>query len=135
MSTGRRTRRPSHPVDVAAYQELIEKACEAFTEDVSYAVAMARSAVAITRKRDMWQARRELRTAEAAAHQQCNEHDFDCHAVSPCGTGDCKFATGEYAQLHVSAPGTSSRVQNRSTGAYSLEPAVTALAERRLRSL
>ena len=135
MSPTRRTRRPSNPVDVAAFRSHVDEALEAFTTDVSYAVAMARSAVAITRKREMWQVRRELRAAETTAHELCQQHDFDCHAVSACGTGDCKFATADHASLHGEAPGTTARPQTRSTGRYSMEHAVNALADRRLRAL
>jgi hypothetical protein len=57
----RRLRNRTNPVDVAAFRHQIEQAMEAFQTDVSYAVHMARAAVTITRKREVWQARREAR--------------------------------------------------------------------------
>lgn len=130
MST-RRPRRAPEPIDVTPFREHIAEALAAFATDVSYAVAMARAAVIIVKKRQVWQARKELRAAEAQAHAECRQATFDCHAVSPCGAGDCKFAQGEYAALDVAAPGTAVRPQQRSIGGYSLEPAVAALVARR----
>ncbi len=60
----RRSRRNHAPVDVTAFQRQIEQAMDAFAEDVSYAVQMARSAVTIVRKREVWQARRDARERE-----------------------------------------------------------------------
>jgi hypothetical protein len=60
----RRTRSRVNPVDVAAFRPAIDQAMEAFQADVSYAVLMARAAVTIVRKREVWQARRDARTAE-----------------------------------------------------------------------
>lgn len=57
----RRTRHRINPVDVAAFRPHIDQAMEAFQSDVSYAVQMARAAVTIVRKREVWQARREAR--------------------------------------------------------------------------
>ncbi len=54
-------RRGYTAVDVTAFQGPIEQAMQAFQDDVSYAVQMARAAVTITRKREVWQARREAR--------------------------------------------------------------------------
>lgn len=51
--------RPRGPVDVTRFQSEVDAALEAFAVDVSYAVAMARAAVTITRKRAVWQARRD----------------------------------------------------------------------------
>lgn len=56
----RKPRRPS-PVDVRIFAEEVENALGAFATDVTYAVLMARAAVTITRKREVWQARRDLR--------------------------------------------------------------------------
>lgn len=60
----RRTRRAS-PVDVTRFRPQIDAAMDAFSSDVSYAVAMARSAVTIVRKREVWQARRDARNQES----------------------------------------------------------------------
>jgi hypothetical protein len=49
--------RRTRPVDVASFTTDIDSALRAFATDVSYAVAMARSAVTIGRKRQIWAAR------------------------------------------------------------------------------
>lgn len=120
------------PADLRRFAAHVEAAVVAFREDVSYAVSMARAAVVIDRKRQVWQARKELREAETRARAECaRTAAFDCHAMSPCGVGDCKFATGEHAQLDVYTTGTTTRPQASNTGGYSIEPAVSALVESR----
>lgn len=47
------------PVDVTRFHGEVRAAIDAFQIDVSYAVAMARAAVTITRKRAVWQQRRD----------------------------------------------------------------------------
>lgn len=59
--TLRRVRSRINPVDVNHFKPVVDQAMEAFTEDVSYAVHMARAAVTIVRKREVWQARREAK--------------------------------------------------------------------------
>ncbi len=61
-----RTRR-RYTVDVARFRPQIDQAMAAFQEDVSYAVQMARAAVTINRKREVWQARREAREQNATS--------------------------------------------------------------------
>lgn len=61
QALARRSRKRLNPVDVSAFTHQIEAAMEAFSNDVSYAVEMARSAVNIARKREIWQARRDTR--------------------------------------------------------------------------
>ncbi len=51
--------RPRGPVDVSRFHADVQAALEAFGTDVSYCVAMARAAVTITRKRAVWQQRRD----------------------------------------------------------------------------
>jgi len=131
----RRTRR-GQSADLSAFADQVDAALSAFAEDVYYAVAMARAAVVIDRKRRVWQARKDLREAEARAHHECRDTgEFDCHAESPCGTGDCKFAAGEHANLATTAPGSTIRPQRSNRSTYSLEPAVSALADRRAGTL
>lgn len=60
-----RVPRPRGPVDVTRYHRDVEAAIRAFGDDVSYAVAMARAAVTITRKRAVWQQRREETSGSA----------------------------------------------------------------------
>jgi hypothetical protein len=114
----------------ALLQQRIDAALEAFATDITYAVSIARAAVVITNKRRAYLARRALLEAEAAAHAECAPLSFECHALSPCGTGDCKFARDSLATLVVPAAGTSKRPQAASTGGYDLQPAITALARR-----
>lgn len=57
----RRSRTRINPVDVSSFRPQIDQAMEAFQADVSYAVQMARAAVTIVRKREVWQARRDAR--------------------------------------------------------------------------
>lgn len=132
----RRSRRTLQPADPAMFTAHVEAALAAFAADVSYAVNMARAATVIGRKRAVWQARKELRAAEARAHAECRDTEpFDCHAVAACGTGDCKFAVGEHATLTVAASGGAGvRPQATPDGlheTYSLEEAVNALADSR----
>jgi Tfp pilus assembly protein PilX len=128
MTAAPRHRRPARPVDVTAFTGQVDAALAAFAQDVSYAV--------IANKRAMWAARAELRAAESRAHVLCAATDaFECHATAACGTGDCKFAAGEHAQLVTrAAAGTTRRPQASSTGPYSLDTAVAALAAHRRRS-
>lgn len=58
-------RRGYAAVDVTAFRPTIEQAMEAFQNDVSYAVCMARAAVTIVKKREVWQARRDARDTGA----------------------------------------------------------------------
>lgn len=60
----RRPRRATEVTDTRRFHIDIEKAMEAFQADVTYAVLMARAAVTITRKREVWQARREAKAAQ-----------------------------------------------------------------------
>lgn len=67
--TLRRQRRGANPVDLELFYDQVESAMTAFSTDVSYAVLMARAAVTITRKREVWKARREQRRTDAANRQ------------------------------------------------------------------
>lgn len=138
MTTATRTR--PVPVDLDRFAETVNRALDAFTGDVCYAEAIAQAAVSINRKRATFAARRTLRAAETAAHAECRRAGpFVCDAQAACGTGDCKFATGTHAALSAPAEqGTHRRPQPHSGGqhgAYSLEQAVAALADRELAKL
>lgn len=63
VHTLRRARNRINPVDVRRFRPQIDVAMEAFQHDVSYAVLIARAAVTITRKREVWQARRQAGAA------------------------------------------------------------------------
>jgi Tfp pilus assembly protein PilX len=122
------------PVEVSGFHDTVTRAMHAFSSDVSYAVAMARAATAIRRKRALWHARRALKDAEADARAQCADTEpFDCHATAPCGVGDCKFAHDDLASMTgVAADGPHHRPQAVAAGPYSLDRAVDAYAERAL---
>lgn len=57
----RRTRRGTTPVAVDKFTDHIDKALTAFRADATYSVLIARAAVTIARKREVWQQRRENR--------------------------------------------------------------------------
>lgn len=61
----RRPRRAATPHDIHRFHPDIDQAMEAFRADVSYAVQMARAAVTIVKKREVWQARRDARAQGA----------------------------------------------------------------------
>jgi hypothetical protein len=132
--TPRRVPRPrAAPVDTACFADALNAAYLAFSGDVSYAVAMARAAVTIVRKRAVWQARRDTRQAEATARVLCESAgSFHCSVEDPCGTGGCKFAVGEMALVQVpECAGPTRRPQQRSRGTYSIEAAVKPLIDLR----
>lgn len=51
--------RRARQIDVDKYESLVESALTAFSQDVSYIISMARSAVTIENKRDTWRKRTE----------------------------------------------------------------------------
>jgi hypothetical protein len=55
----RRPRRGTNPVAIDQFTDQINRALAAFHEDADYAVKMARAAVTIARKRQIWQTRRD----------------------------------------------------------------------------
>jgi hypothetical protein len=61
--TAARQQRRSRPVDVSTFAGDVDAALTAFSADVSYAVSMARSAVTIGRKRQMWHDRKQQKNA------------------------------------------------------------------------
>jgi hypothetical protein len=63
----RRVRSRIAPVDIAHFRPQVDTAMQAFQSDVSYAVLMARAAVTIVRKREVWQARRDARNSDGAS--------------------------------------------------------------------
>lgn len=124
-------RQQPEPIDVSPFTHHVAAARRAFLADVTYAVNIARAGAAILRKRDISAARRRIREAETTAHLECRDTEpFECHAHSACGTGDCKFATTDLAALTAAGSGTRERPQRRNAGTYSIEPAVTELADR-----
>ncbi len=62
-----RTSRRKHVIDIQLFRPQIDQALQAFQQDVTYAVQMARAAVTINRKREVWQARRAARQENAAS--------------------------------------------------------------------
>lgn len=151
MSTSpRRIPRQRVPIDTQRFTAELESAYVAFGADASYAAAMARNAVTIQRKRSVWQARRDQKTildeagptwqarrdivlAEQVARELCEDAaPFRCTTISPCGTGDCKFAAGEMALLDIpDRRGPCQRPQTSNRHRYTTEAAVAALSAHR----
>jgi hypothetical protein len=113
-------------VDVSKYEPLLAEALRAYALDESYAVAVSRQAITVQNKRRVWQARLELRAAEASARQQCVTSDARVCAVgSPCGTGECPFAASEMASLLCEArSGKTTRPIPSAYDHYTIESAV-----------
>lgn len=121
------------PVDFDRFASLLAEADRAYRLDVSYAIAVCGAARSIESKREVWKLRLELRSASKTAQLQCRKvTQFKCDNTSPCGLGDCKFAQGEMALLHIQSPGHTMRPQVDSQPSYGLEGAVESL--RQLRS-
>lgn len=106
------------------YSDLLASAYRAFSSDVSYAVAIAKQASALQKKRAVWSLRMELRAAEKQARAQCAASaPFSCKVQSPCGTGDCLFSSGDLSKLVV--PLTEIDIDKPHGGtAYNIEAAV-----------
>lgn len=105
------------------------EALRAFQADSAYATSMARTASAILAKRRVWSVRTEVRAAERDARAACADAGVRVCAVrSPCGTGDCPFATAALPTAPVVVPGPTARpVRFAHWGSYSLEPVVDSL--------
>jgi hypothetical protein len=84
-------------------REQVEAALAAFTEDHSYAAMMASAAVAVLRKKHVAVLRTTLRSAAREAVTACERlgGSFRCAAAAPCGTGDCRLASGLLTGLAV----------------------------------
>ena len=122
-------------VDVNRFASLLEEANRAYRIDVSYAIAICGAARSIESKRDVWKLRLELRAASKSAQLQCRKvPQFRCDNLSPCGLGNCKFAQGEMALLHIQSPGHTMRPQLDSQPSYGLEGAVDSLRQLRASS-
>jgi hypothetical protein len=119
--------------EVASLSGTVLEAVRAFASDVSYAVSMSRAAVAIEKKREVWRARIELRTAEATARAQCAQAGgFFCVSQSPCGTGACPFASGDLRNLVLpKCSGSTPRPRASLYDDYSIECAVGPLRDLR----
>lgn len=131
----RHTTRQFQRSNVGEFDEVVEAAKEAFGTDPAYAIAVMRSANSTVSKRLTFEIKTDLERAEADAHRRCEAvPKFFCRAKAPCGTGDCRFAEGEMAQITVKdSRGLAFRPQLHSLGSYSLEDAVIPLRELRMR--
>lgn len=121
-------------IDTTPFAGVMAEALIAYQLDSGLAVAMCNSAVAIKSKRLSWACRSELRKAEAEAVAACRLlPTFTCSSPSPCGTGGCRWATGELALLSIPAkPGRGTRPQPHEFGpSYDVEHAVKALVAMR----
>lgn len=123
------------PTGAGALSDLLRQALGAFTSDVSYAVAISRSAASVESKRVVLRLRAEVRHAESVARKQCAmSGDFFCSNPSPCGVGQCPFAKGDLAKLRVDCTaGSTSRPQVSLYDNYSIDQAIAPL--RKLRGL
>jgi hypothetical protein len=113
---------------------VLRAALEAFGEDVSYAVAMLRTASSILAKRQVWALRVELRGEEERARGECSAGvEFFCENRSPCGTGSqCKYARGDLVLLDIPTyQGGTARPQVSLYDSYAIESAVRPLQELR----
>jgi len=118
--------RASREVDTSRFESLMEEALRAYGVDESYAVAMARQAITVQNKRRVWQARLELRQAEASARSQCQDSDARfCAVNAPCGTGECPFASAELREIVTdSRAGKTTRPIPALYDQYTIESAV-----------
>lgn len=123
---------PRHPQDpdCSPFAELMAEALRAFATDVEYATAMAARASVVLVRRQVWQARTDVRQAEAAAVARCRAAgSFTCDADTlVCGIGSCRWATPELATVVVmtTAEGrTAGRPRRRPQLTSSGEPATT----------
>lgn len=88
-------------VDVSPFRPVVDRAELAFAQDFGYAEAMLRAATAIHKKRDVWECRSRLRESERVARVHCIRDGKDCDSLSPCGFGDCRYATDKNADVVV----------------------------------
>lgn len=128
-------------IDTAPFEPLVAEFLQAAQLDVSYAVAIASSAVQIEAKRARWAARSELRAAAREAISACSQlPEFLCEVTEACGTGvSCPFAQPEHAEplrgVHCDQPsrhrsGSVDRPQPHVNGPrFDLEPAIARLVE------
>ncbi len=109
-------------------------ALEAFSSDASYAVAVVTAARNLKEKGANKQLKADVQHAEASARHLCEQAEpFICMTQSPCGTGSCKYAVGEFALIsNPRCKGTTSRPQQFATGgSYSSESVLFSLTELR----
>lgn len=121
-------------IDTSKFEGVMAEAMKAYSLDPDLACQMARNASAILRKRLSWTCRSELRRAEAEAVAACRmQPTFTCTNPSPCGTGGCRWATGDLALLDLpEVPGKSQRPQPRDGHAtFDVEQALKPLLELR----
>lgn len=121
--------RRSVEIDTDSFSDLVDEAGRAFGHDVLYAVSMLKAAQTIRRKRDIWQAKKDLREAEKQAVELCSKAGtFVCSNRTPCGTGSCKFASGDLALITIeSVNGSVQRPQEWASGSYELSDALEEL--------
>lgn len=94
----------SPEIDCLVFVGLVDEALRAFETDPEYATKMARRASTIQGKRKVWSIRTELRQVERVARVKCiDAHVFYCTVQGPCGTGQCPFAEGDFADVHIPA--------------------------------
>lgn len=105
----------------------VAAALDAFGRDHSYAAAMAQAAVALLHRRHTATLRRQLRQSAAIAVTACSAPP-GCRLTTPCGTGQCVFASGVLKEI----TGPSARGRMRRPRGFSGAPGFSpddALAE------
>ena len=114
------------------HSSLIHQALFAFRMDSNYAISMMRQAMNITKKRETWQVRLELRDADRAARKACSEQTFVCKVRTPCGTGDCRFSVGDMVEIEKVA--FKEAKTDKPQGGYACDPDAAVDALRRIRA-
>jgi hypothetical protein len=112
-----------------AAMPLAAEAYDAMRSDVSYVMAIAKSAVTVLAKQHQWRLRSELRAAQADAMEQCSRAaGVTCDNATACGTGACLFASGIYKQVTSPAgEGRTARPANHRGGPFSSDSALADL--------
>ena len=133
-------------IDTTPFEAVMAEALVAYTLDSGMLERMLWSAQNIMRKRRAWNLRAELKENEARAGAECEASELrSCVVTSPCSTGSCPWATGDFALLTdvPSLPSKGSST-NRATRpqprpdhvpglVYSIEAALIPLVELRTR--
>jgi len=129
--------RVSRAIDTAPFENIIQESLRAYRQDPTYAVDMAKQAVAIKKKRAVWKLRLEIRKAETEAREQCSKAPmFLCKNRGPCGTGEgCLFAKGDLSRLESERLDPEAKANSRPQPSifpkYNTEQVVKALQELR----
>jgi hypothetical protein len=115
-----------------AAMPLAAEAYDAMRTDVSYVMAMSKMAVSVLERQHTWQLRSKLHQAQQEAMVLCGQQagEFTCDSKSACGTGTCRFASGDCRDITVPAgEGKTIRPANHHGGPFSSDAALGELEE------